>query len=162
MMTENFKKLLLTLFLILFVGWILVNPYICLEGSNFISNLSFLINDFCKNISVNYRFSNDDILKLLRFFEYSVFGIFSAMLYKLYFFKKIWYNIANPLFLGLLVSVLEIYFKGMCVCESGMNIVLVSFCEFCIGLFIVLIFCARKHRSIFSSKRQKNKYVGRS
>ena len=53
-----------------------------------VENQRFEINNFCKNISLNYRFSNDDVLNLLRFLEYFIFGILSAILYKVYF-KKI-------------------------------------------------------------------------
>ncbi|MBR2579392.1 MAG: hypothetical protein IKE41_04590 [Clostridia bacterium] len=157
---ENIKKLLLVAALILIVSWILFNPYIYHSDSEFISNFSFLINDFCKNINLNYRFSGDDILNLFRFLEYFVFGICSAVLYKTYS-KKVWINITNPLFLGLIVSILEIYFRNFGAYKLEVRDILISFLEFCVGAFVILVFCVSKNKKAFSSKYKKNKYIGR-
>lgn len=160
---ENFKKILIISFMILAVSWILFNPYIHYSISEFISNFSALTNDFCRNIGLNYRFSSDDILNLLRFFEYFIFGILSAFLHK-NFFRKIWSNLANPLFLGLLVSTLEGYFRSFScyVCAPKVGLIMVSFLEFCVGLLIVLILRIPKNKKVFSSRYKKNKYTGRN
>ena len=158
---ENFKKLLLIPVLIAVVAWILFNPYIYHSGSDFIANFSIFINDFCKNVNLNYRFSNDDILNLMRFFEYFIFGIVSALSFKAYF-NKIWPNIVNPLFLGLVTAVLEIYFRNFGMYKLEVSDILISFLEFCAGLLIILCFCTRKSKRIFSSKYKKSKYAGRN
>ena len=157
----NFKRLFLVLLLIAISSWILFNPYIYYSNSEFISNFSIFVNDFFKNIGWNYRFSNDDVLHLLRFLEYFVFGIFSAFLCKIYF-KKIWSSIINPLFLGLLIAVAEIYFRNFGVHKLEVRDILVSFFEFCAGLLVTLCFYAPKSKKIFSSKYKKSKYTGRN
>lgn len=158
---ENLKKLLLISAVISVIAWVLFNPYTYYSNSEFISNFSFLINDFCKNISLNYRFSNVDILNLLRFSEYFIFGILSAVLYKAYF-KKIWANIVNPLFLGLTVSTLEVYLRSCGAYKLEVSNILISFFEFCAGFLIILIFRMRKNKKVFSSKYKKNNYNGRN
>lgn len=160
MITESVKKLLLIPSLLLLVAWIMFNPYIYSANSEFICSLCFSVNDLCGNINLNYRFSSEDILALLRFFEYFILGIVSAVLYKIYF-KRIWANITNLLFLGLTVSIVEIYLRNFGIYKLEVRDILISFFEFCAGIMIILIFRARKNKKAFSSKYKKNKYAGR-
>ena len=161
MITENLKKLLFILMLAGISAWILFNPHVYYYNSEFINGFSALVNDFCKNIGLKYHFSNNDILSALRFFEYFIFGIFSGVLYKLYF-NKIWANITNPLFLGLAIPTAEVYLRSFGVHGLAIQDIPVAFFEFCAGLIIVLIFRTPRNKKIFSSKYKKNKYSARS
>lgn len=158
---KNFKKILFIPMLLLIIGWILFNPYICSVNSEFVESIPNLINDFCKNINLNYRFSSGDVFNLLRFLEYFVFGVFAAILYRIYF-KKIWANIANLLFLGLLIPIAEVLYRNIEGYVFSAQDILISFFEFCAGALIVLVFSAPKNKKVFSSKYKKNKYTGRS
>ncbi len=158
---ENLKKLLLIPMLVSVIVWILFNPYIYYSNSEFISNFAITINDFCKNISLNYRFSNDDVLNLLRFLEYFIFGILSAILYKVYF-KKIWTNVLNPMFLGLSIAALEVYLRNCGIYKLEIGNIWVSFFEFCAGLLIILALRVPGNKKAFSSRYKKNRYSARS
>lgn len=146
--------------LISITGWIVFNPYIYCANSESIQNICFLMNDFCKNISLNYHFSNKDVFSLLRFLEYSILGITSAVLYRKYF-NKIWANITNLLFFGLIVPVVEVLYRSNADSVFSAQDILISFFEFCLGAFIILICCVPKNKRMFSSRYKKNRYTGR-
>ena len=158
---QNFKKLILTVILIAIIGWILFNPYIYHLNSEFISSFSVFVNNFFESVGLNYRFSSGDILNSLRFLEYFIFGVFSAILCKIYL-KNVWLNIMNPLFLGLITATLEIYFRNFGVYKLEVSDILISFLEFCAGLLIIICFRVSKPKKIFSSKYKKSKYAGRN
>ncbi len=133
---------------------------------NFLSNNSEIvwnINKFFENIGLKYRFTVIDVSRFVRFTEYCVFGIMITSIAKMYS-KNIFKNICFPLFIGLAVSVLEVYLKNFGGSNLEVSDILISFVEFCMGLIFYIIFGnlkfskKRKTRSRYKSRKYEGRY----
>lgn len=136
----------------LLLGWgIFLNPYTNLDYLNANPGLCFGINNFFEKCGLGYRFSFNDLLYLMRFTEYFIFGIITTQIVKFHS-QNIWKDICVPLFLGLGLSVGEIYFKSFGDLKIGLYEVVMSFMYFCIGLIFYIILGKIK----FSGKKSFN------
>lgn len=160
-MWGSLKRILGIPIILLIVCWIIFNPYVFYSGSLFVVNATSQINNFCSGLNLSYHFLTGDILGLLRFLEYFIFGIIAMNMLRVYF-KNFYQNIVNSLFLGLLVSVLEVYYRDFGIYKLETKDILYSFCEFCIGVLILCIFVGIRPKKRFLSKYKKNNYNGRS
>lgn len=160
-MFENFKKILGISITVLLLCQILLNPHFFYDSSPLVLSITNQINAFCLKMNFSYCFSNKDILSLFRFLEYFVFGIMTAAIFRVYS-KKIYQNIINSMFLGLLIAVLEVYFRNFGTHKLEVQDILYSFFEFCIGLLIIFIIVAAKPKKSFLLKNKRNNYIGRS
>ena len=160
-MWESFKKILGIPTGLLIVGWILFNPHVVYIDSLFIANLTSQINSICLSLNLSYHFFNKDILGLLRFLEYFIFGSISVSVLKIYF-KNLYQNVVNSMFFGLLVAVFEAYCRSFGVYRLEIKDVLYSFFEFCIGVLVICILSSVKPKKRLSLKYKKSNYIGRS
>lgn len=158
-MWENLKKLLGLPIILTLACLLIFNPYVFCVDSLFVSNSTVWINDFCSNLGLSYCFTDSDILGSFRFLEYFIFGMISITVFKIYF-KGFHQNIVNSMFFGLLVAVLEAYYRSFGVYKLDIRDVLYSFLEVCIGV-VVCICSSIKPKKRFLSKYRKNSYMGR-
>ncbi len=159
-MWENFKRLLGVPIILTLACVVIFNPYVFCVDSLFVSNSTAWINDFCSYVGLSYCFIDSDILGLFRLLEYFIFGIVVFSIAKVYF-KNIYQNIVNSMFFGLLVAVLEVYYRSFGVYKLDISDALYSFLKFCIGIVIVYVFGSIKPKKRFLSKYRKNNYMGR-
>lgn len=159
-MWENLKKLLGLPIALAVACLIIFNPYVFCADSLFVLSTTNWINDFCSKIGLSYSFIDSDILGLFRFLEYFIFGIIISGVSKVYF-KNIYQNIVNSMLFGLLVAVLEAYYRSFGVYKLDIHDVVYSFLEVCIGVAVVFIFSSMKSKKRFLSKYRKNSYMGR-
>lgn len=158
-MWENLKKLLGLPIALTVACLIIFNPNIFYVDSPFILSTTSWINDFCLRVGLSYSFMESDVLGLFRFLEYFICGIIILGTVRVYF-KNIYQNIVNSMFFGLLVAVLEAYYRSFGVYKLDIRDVLYSFLEVCIGV-VVCICSSIKPKKRFLSKYRKNNYVGR-
>ncbi len=131
-------------YMVVMIFWVLIglviflNPYTDINYLKSNPMLCLSINGFFEKLGLSYRFSLSDLLYLMRFTEYFVFGIITTMIVKVHS-KSIWKNVCTPLFLGLIFSIGEIYFKSFNNSTVGLQEVVISFVYFLIGLVFYLI-----------------------
>lgn len=148
---------------IVIIFWVLIgvgiffNPFTSAEYLNVNSGLCVSINDFFGRCALNYKFSPSDILYLMRFTEYFVFGIITTMIVKSYS-KSIFKNVCTPLFIGLAVSLAEIYVKSLSGSKMGLYEVITCFAYFCTGLALYIIISSIKPSAKKSYGFKINKY----
>lgn len=148
MKNSKFVRILVIIFWILLGVGIFLNPYTDIKYLNSNPGIILNINNFFMNLKLSYKFSLYDLLWAMRFTEYLIFGIITALIVKFYS-KNFFKNICMPLFLGLGLSVAEIYFKSFSDLEIGLYDVVISFSYFCIGLVLYIILSGVK----FSGKK---------
>lgn len=146
---------MMIIFLVLIGVGIFFNPFTSAEYLNF--ELCMSINDFFGKCALNYKFSPSDILYLMRFTEYFVFGIITTMIVKSYS-KSIFKNVCTPLFIGLAISLAEIYVKSLSGSKMGLYEVILSFEYFCTGLVLYIIISSIKPSAKKSYGFKINKY----
>lgn len=160
MTIKGIGKIVTVLVTLALAVWIIFNPYCSLAVTDFIIDITQKINGFCTATNLSYRFSETDILNFCRVLEYSIFGIMLALICKVYF-KSFWKNITSPLFFGLLLPIVEVYFRYSGVGKIKVEDVLFSFLEVCIGITVFVIFSNVKIKKKSFSKYKKSKYSGR-
>ncbi len=160
MKNSNFIYMVIIIFWILIGVGIFLNPY---TDINYLSSnpaLCLGINGFFEKLGFGYRFSLGDIMCAIRFTEYLVFGIITAIIVKFHS-KNVWKNICTPLFLGLVLSTTEIYFKSIGNLNVGIYEVILSFIYFCIGLLFYLVISGVKPATKKGCGFRISKYRGR-
>lgn len=151
------------IYMVVIVFWILIgfeifiNPYTDVNYLNSNPTLWLSINGFFEKLGLSYRFSLSDVLYLVRFTEYFIFGIMTTMIVKFHS-KNVWKSICIPLFLGLGLSVGEVYFKSFSDLKVGLYEVILSFVYFCIGLIFYIIIRGSKSSAKKGLGFKINKY----
>ncbi len=148
MKNSKFVRILVIILWVLLGVGIFLNPYTDIRYLELNPGIILNINNFFVNLKLSYKFSSGDLLWCMRFTEYLIFGIITALIVKFYS-KNIFKNICTPLFLGLGLSVGEIYFKSICDLGIGLYEVVLSFSYFFAGLVLYMIFSGVK----FSGKK---------
>lgn len=138
MKNSKFIRVLVIILWGLLGSGIFLNPYTDIKYLSLNPGIIANINNFFMNLKLLYRFSSSDLLWCMRFTEYLIFGIITTLIVKFYS-KNIFKNICTPLFLGLGLSVGEIYFKSFFDLEIGLHEIMFSFGCFCIGLVLYII-----------------------
>lgn len=142
--------------------WIMVNPYVSTQDSGFITHCTGLVNEFCSNFNLSYKFTSNDVLCLFRFLEYFLLGALSVYCCRLYL-KNFWKNVTIPLFLGLSFILFDAYFRSGFSEYVRLQDIIYPFLNFCIG---TLLFSANIKQLIFRKnnlkKNKTGRYIGRS
>lgn len=157
MKNSKFIYVIVVVFCLLIGVGIFFNPYTDINYLNANPTLCLSINSFFEKLGLGYRFSLSDVVYLMRFTEYFIFGIITTMIIKVHS-KNIWKNVCTPLFFGLVLSFGEVYFKSFSDLKIGLYEVLLSFIYFCVGLLFYLIISKMKFSSGKSCGFKFNKY----
>ncbi len=160
MMDKNIARFVFILIAFIVVLCIFLNPLTNLAVLRSNPYILANINSFLSRIGFSYRFVFKDICAIMRFTEYFVFGIIAMVLTKSYS-KNIFKSITVPLFIGLFIAVGEIYYRFLSGFHIGINEVIVSFVEFCIGMIFYIIFTGTKPAKDSGFKYKSRKYDGR-
>ncbi len=160
MKNEKVKHIAFGLIIFAVVLWILLNPWTNVKTFESNPKIIININNFFSYMGLGYRFVLKDICATVRFTDYLVFGIISIIITKVYS-KNIFKSITVPLFVGLLVSVFEVYYSSSGNLNTDASQIIISFVEFCIGMIFYIIFTGIKPSKRPEFKYRSLKYDGR-
>lgn len=118
--------------------------------SKYSQDLTLSLNNFFEMCKIGYNFSENDTVTIIRFLEYFILGTVMTSIVFSFSSKTLFRNSPIIMFVGLFISVLEAYFKRLCIEDA-----LISF----IWIFIAMIFyIVFSHFGSASSKKSSSKY----
>lgn len=160
MTDKKIVRSILALVILVIVSWIFLNPWTNIAVLTKNSYILININNFFNYMGFGYRLVLKDICAIVRFTEYLVFGIITMVTVNAYS-KNVFKNITIPLFIGLFISVGEVYFRLLSNFNIGVNEIIISFVDFCIGMIFYIIFTGIRPPKRSGFKYRSSKYDGR-
>lgn len=160
MTDKKVTRLIFGLITLALVLWIFLNPWANVKALERNPRILIDVNNFFSYMGFGYRLVLKDICAIVRFTEYLVFGIITIITTKVCS-KNIFKSITIPLFMGLFVSVFEVYYRSLGNLNIGVNEIIISFVEFCIGMIFYIIFTGIKPSKRAGFKYRSLKYDGR-
>lgn len=142
------------------IVWIFLNPWTNVKTLENSPGVLININNFFSYMGFSYKLVLKDICAIVRFTEYLIFGIIAIITTKVYS-NNVFKNITIPLFTGLFVSVLEVYYRFLGNLNIGVNEIIISFVDFCIGMIFYIIFTGIRPSRKSGYKYRSLKYDGR-
>lgn len=160
MTNKKLTRAVLGFVMLIIVSWIFLNPWTDAQMLGKKPEILININNFFGYAGFGYRLVLRDLCDAVRFTEYLVFGII-AMLNTKAWSKNIFKSITEPLFIGIVVSVSEIYYRFLCDFNIGVTEIIISFVGFCTGIIFYIIFTGIKPAKKTGFKYKSLKYDGR-
>lgn len=157
MIEKKIPKLISFTLTVLMVVWIFMNTY---ADIGVIDNRVYIVNnlnDFFSSSGLGYRFGIDDFVAAIRFLEYFVLGILMSVIFKLYY-KNILKAWSFLMFVGLFVSVGEVYYKFLSGAIAPVSLIIVSFVSFVLGMALCILIAFFKREKHSNLKYNSRKY----